>query len=100
MIRNVYITRISNNEKCFGFGVTEDDGQVYIPGHLVETFELSPDDVGTKNKMALKDDDTGKTEFMAVSILIEDSALHQAYEWQKEEIERLEGILEANGLEY
>lgn len=100
MIQNVYITRISDDEKFFGFGVTEDGEQVYIPGHVVDNFDLSFDSVGTKNKMALIGDKTGKTEFMAVALLIEDSALHQAYEWQKDEIERLEGILEENGLEY
>jgi len=93
MIRNVYITRINNGEKCFGFGVTEEDEQVYLPGHLVENFDLTIDDVGTRNKMALTEDKLGKTEFMGVALLIEDSALQQAYEWQKEEIERLKSIL-------
>ncbi len=100
MIKNVYITRINNGDKSFGFGVTEDDEQVYLTGHLVETFDLSIDDVGTKNKMTLMPDKTGKTDFAAVAILIEDSAMHQAYEWAKEEIERLEGILDANKIEY
>jgi len=99
MIKNVYITRINNGDKSFGFGVTEDDEQVYLPGHLVETFDLSVDDIGTKNKMTLMPDKTGRTELTAGAILIEDSALHQAYEWAKEEIERLQDIIKANGLE-
>lgn len=100
MIQDVYFTRIVNEEKCYGFGITESGQQVYIPGQVVESFDLTVDDVGTKNKMALTDDKTGKTDFAAVAILIEDSAMHQAYEWQKEEIERLEGILDANKIEY
>ena len=100
MIQNVYFTRIVNGEKCYGFGVTESGQNVYIPGHVVENFDLSIDDVGTKNKMALIPDKTGKADHTASALLIEDSALHQAYEWAKEEIERLEGILTENGLAY
>jgi len=100
MIQNVYFTRIVNDDKCYGFGVTESGSQVYLPGHVVENFDLTIDDVGTKNKMALTDDKTGKTDFTAVALLIEDSALQQAYEWAKEEVERLEGILDANQIKY
>lgn len=100
MIQNVYFTRIVNDDKCFGFGVTEDGKQVYIPGHIVENFDLSVDDVGTKNRMALTEDKTAKCEFAALTLLIEDSALQQAYEWQKEEIERLEAILDAQNIAY
>jgi len=100
MIQNVYFTRIVNGEKCYGFGVTESGEQVYIPGQLVETFDLTVDDVGTKNKMALRPDDAGRVEHTALAILIEDSALQQAHEWAKEEIERLQGILRENGIAY
>lgn len=98
MIKNVYFTRIENGEKCYGFGITEDDEQVYIPGFVVENFDLTSDDIGTKNKVALTEDKTGKTDFSVSAILTEDSALQQAYEWQKDEIERLEGLLKENGL--
>lgn len=100
MIANVYITRVNNGDKVFGFGVTEDEKQVYIPGNIIENFDLSVDDLGTKNKMFLLEDRTGKTDFMATSILVEDSALQQAYEWQKDEIERLEKLLDDHGIEY
>jgi len=99
MIQNVYLTRVVTGDKCYGFGVTEGDEQVYVPGHVVENFDLSIDDIGTKNKMSLIEDKAGRTEYAAVAILIEDSALHQAYEWAKEEIERLQDIIKANGLE-
>lgn len=100
MIQNVYITRVNNGDKSFGFGVTEEGKQVYLPGILVENFDLTMDDVGTKNKMALTQDKTGRTDYSATTILIEDSALQQAYEWAKEEIERLEGILDDNSIAY
>ena len=100
MIQNVYFTRIVNGDKCYGFGVTEDGKQVYLPGHMVENFDLTIDDVGTKNKMALAEDPAGKVDYMGVAILIEDSALQQAYEWAKEEIERLQYLLKSNGVEY
>jgi hypothetical protein len=102
MIKNVYITRITNGEKQYGFGVTEDDEQVYIPGSIVALFELGEDDIGTKNKMSLIDDKSEKdtAKYVAVALLVEDSALQQAYEWAKEEIERLEGLLKENGVEY
>ena len=100
MIQNVYFTRIVNGDKCYGFGVTEDGKQVYLPGHMVENFDLTVDDVGTKNKMALAEDPAGKVDYMGVAILIEDSALQQAYEWAKEEIERLQDLLKSNGVEY
>lgn len=100
MIQNVYFTRIVNGEKCYGFGVTEGGDQVYIPGHIVENFDLTIDDIGTKNKMALTDDKAGKVDYQAVAILVEDSAVQQAYEWAKEEIERLHGLLDKNGIEY
>ena len=100
MIQNVYFTRIVNGDKCYGFGVTEDGKQVYLPGHMVDNFDLTIDDVGTKNKMALAKDPAGKVDYMGVAILIEDSALQQAYEWAKEEIERLQDLLKSNGVEY
>jgi hypothetical protein len=37
---------------------------------------------------------------MGVARLIEDSALQQAYEWSKEEIERLETILDEHKIAY
>ena len=100
MIENVYFTRIVNGDKCYGFGVTESGDQVYLPGHMVANFDLTIDDVGTKNKMALAEDPAGKVDYMGVAILIEDSALQQAYEWAKEEIERLQDLLKSNGVEY
>ena len=100
MIQNVYFTRIVSDDKCYGFGVTESGEQVYIPGHLIENFDLTIDDVGTKNKMALKPDEAGRVDHTALAILIEDSALQQAYEWAKEEIERLEKVLNQHGIAY
>jgi len=103
MIRDVYITRIKDEgegNRKFGFGVTDDEMQVYIPGNIINNFDLSEDDVGTKNKMYLAEDAKGRTDFVCHALLIEDSALHQAYEWAKEEIERLEALLKKNGIEY
>ena len=102
MIKEVYITRINNEEngRQFGFGITEDNENIYLPGFVVDNFDLSENDVGTKNKMSVMDDEKGNLDFVATAILIEDSALQSAYEWMKEELERLEGILNAHGIEY
>jgi hypothetical protein len=103
MIRYVYITRIKDEgegNRKFGFGVTEDELQVYIPGQVISTFDLTEDDVGTKNKMYLAEDAKGRTDLVCHVILTEDSALQQAYEWAKDEIERLETLLKENGIEY
>jgi len=103
VIRDVYITRIKNEgegNRKFGFGVTEDELQVYIPGQVITAFDLSEDDVGTKNKMYLAEDAKGRTDFVCHSLLIEDSALQQAYEWAKEEISRLETLMKDNGVDY
>jgi len=98
MIKNIYFTRIENGDKSYGFGITEENEQVYIPGYVVEAFDLTSDDTGTKNKVALVEDKTGKTAFAVTAVLIEDSAMQQAYEWQIDEIKRLEGLLKANGI--
>lgn len=104
MIRDVYITRIVDEGKGnrkFGFGITANDEQsVYLPGNMIAAFELCEDDVGTRNKMSVDEDKQGRSDLVAHTILIEDSALQQAYEWATEEIERLEGILKENGIEY
>lgn len=103
MIRDVYITRIvdeGDGKRKFGFGVTEDEKNVYIPAYVISTFELSEDDVGTKNKMNLDFDKKGQTDFVAQTLLIEDSALQQAYEWATDEIERLEAILDAHQIQH
>jgi hypothetical protein len=103
MIRDVYITRIvdeGEGNRKFGFGVTEDEKNVYIPGYVIMAFDLSDDDVGTKNKMNLDVDKKGQTDLVAQTLLIEDSALQQAYEWAKDEIERLEGILDAHKIQH
>ena len=102
MIKDVYITRINNEpgKSQFGFGLTEDNEVVYLTGFVVDNFDLSDDDLGTKNKMSLMPDSKDKADYVATAVLTEDSALQQAYEWQKEEIGRLEGLLQKNGIEY
>lgn len=102
MIKEVYITRINNEEggRQFGFGITETEENVYLPGFVVDNFNLTEDDLGTKNKMSLMGDEKGKTDFVATAILVEDSALQSAYEWMKEELERLEALLNEHGIEY
>lgn len=49
-ISNITITNITyepENNKVFGFAVCDEDASsVYIPGRVVEKYELSPDDVG------------------------------------------------------
>ena len=102
MIKDVYITRINNEpgKSQFGFGLTADDEVVYLTGFVVDNFDLTEDDLGTKNKMSLMPDSKDKADYVATADLIEDSALQQTYEWQKEEIGRLEGLLQKHGIEY
>jgi hypothetical protein len=102
MIKDVYITRINNEpgRSQFGFGITPDDKVVYLPGFVVDNFNLTEDDLGTKNKMSVMVDSKDKADFVATAVLTEDSALQQAYEWQNEEIERLQDLLKTNGIEY
>lgn len=102
MIKDVYITRINNEpgKSQFGFGLTADDEVVYLTGFVVDNFDLTEDDLGTKNKMSLMPDSKDKADYVATAVLIEDSALQQTYEWQKEEIGRLEGLLQKHGIEY
>lgn len=102
MIKSVYLTRINNDpgKSQFGFGITEDDEVVYLPGFVVDNFDLTEDDIGTKNKMSVMPDTKAKADFVATAILIEDSAMQQAYEWAKEEIERLQGLLKQDGVDY
>lgn len=102
MIKDVYITRINNEpgKSQFGFGITPQNEVVYLTGFVVDNFDLTEEDMGTKNKMSVLPDTKDKADFVATAVLTEDSALQQAYEWAKEEIERLEGLLEKNGIEY
>jgi len=102
MIKDVYITRINNEpgRKQYGFGITPEEENVYIPGFVVDNFDLTEDDLGTRNRMSLMDDEKDRTDFVATAILVEDSALQQAHEWAKEEIERLQDLLAANGIEH
>lgn len=102
MIKHVYLTRINNEpgKKQYGFGVTTDDKNVYIPGFVVDNFELDENDVGTKNLMSVLEDEKDRTDYVATALLIEDSALQQAYEWSKSEIERLRDLLDQNGIDH
>lgn len=100
MIKNVYITRVNNDPdgRQYGFGVAEDGSTVYIPAFVVNTFDLDEVDIGTKNKMALVEDNKSRSDFIANAILIEDSALKQAHDDLKDEVERLEMLLTQNGI--
>lgn len=97
MICEVYFTRIVNNsEKKYGFCGTPDGRDGYIAGHIVEQFDLTEDDVGTKNMVNIIDDPQGKVDFVVTTMLVDESALTSA----KAEIERLCAILDTNGIDY
>ena len=96
MIREVVISHICEGDedgRKYGFGVLPDDSQVYIPGNVVRDWELSNDDVGTTNRMIVGEDRQGRTNYVAHTLVVEDSALQQAYEWVKEENARLREML-------
>lgn len=97
MICEVYFTRIVNtSEKKYGFCGTPDGKDGYIPGHIVEQFDLTEDDVGTKNTVNIIDDPHGKVDFLVTTMLVDESALIAA----KAELERLCAILDENGIDY
>jgi len=103
MIRDVVISHICEGDddgRKYGFGVLPDDSQVYIPGNVVRDWELSNEDVGTTNTMVISKDRQGRTDYVAHSLVVDDSALQQAHEWLKDENERLRSILDDNNLEY
>lgn len=99
MIREVYLIKVSNEEdKAFGFGVTDAEETVYVPGKLILEFDIQETDVGTKNKMYLNEDKKGRSDFIALTFLEETSAAQNALEFYRGEVERLEGLLEAHGV--
>jgi hypothetical protein len=99
MIREVYLIKVSNEEnKAFGFGVTDAEETVYVPGKLIVEFDIQETDVGTKNKMYLTEDKKGCSDFMALTFLEETSAAQNALEFYRGEVERLEGLLDAHGV--
>lgn len=101
MIVEAYFTRIvSGGEKMYGFAETISGEVIYIPARCVEEFDLSEDDVGTKNKMAVIENEKDGTGYVCTTLLIEDSAMQQAYEMLKEEVSRLQAILDENGIDY
>jgi len=101
MIIEAYFTRIvSNGEKMYGFAETEDGKVIYIPARCVDEFDLSEEDVGTKNKLAVIEDAEGKGNLVCTTLIVEDSALQQAYDMLKDEVERLQELLTANGISY
>ena len=90
-IEHIYITRVVNAErKKYAFGITEDNETAYIPGRVVEDFDLTEDDVGTKNKVALLRDSNQSADWIVATLLIEDSA----------EVNRLKALLDERGIEY
>lgn len=99
-ISKVYLSRVENGDKCFGFGITPENEGVYIPGDVINEYDLQPEDRGTANVMTLTEDRSGKADFVATAIVVEDTAMRQANIWMKEEIERLENLLKENGIDY
>jgi hypothetical protein len=98
MITYIYITRIVNDAtKKYGFGMTEDSLNVYIPGKAIENFGLQIDDVGSREKVALMEDPSGKTSFIVLTFLDDDS---RECADLRDEVERLKDILDERGVRY
>lgn len=90
-IEHIYITRVVNaDRKKYAFGITEENETAYIPGRVVEDFDLTEDDVGTKNKVALLRDDKQSADWIVATLLIEESA----------EVNRLKALLDEHGIAY
>jgi hypothetical protein len=98
MITHIYLTRIVNDaNKKYGFGMTEDSLNVYIPGKAIEDFGLEIDDVGSKEKVALMEDPSGKTSFIVLTFLDDDSRECAAL---RDEVDRLKDILDVEVISY
>ena len=100
MIGNIYITRIENSSvgKAFGFAETPLGENVYIPGRVVEAYELNSNDEGTKNKVSLIPDASKRAEYIVTAFILEDNLLEQRLEHAKDEIEYLKGLLTKHGI--
>jgi hypothetical protein len=98
MLNYIYITRIVNDaNKKYGFGITDDSLNVYIPGKAIENFGLEIEDVGSREKVALMADPSGKTSFIVLAFLDDDS---RECADLRDEVERLKGILHEKGVVY
>lgn len=100
-IAEVYISRIVNTEaKKYGFGITDDGENVYIPARVVCDFELTEDDLGTRNKCIIMEADDERNGWHVATLIVEDDAITQQNTMLREEVERLESILKENGIEF
>jgi len=88
-IVDMYITRVVNNdEKKYGFGITLENETVYIPGRVVEDFDLDENDLGTKNKCVIIQDENTEGWHVA-TIAIEDNLLQNRINMLQDEVDRL-----------
>lgn len=101
-IVDIYITRIVNTvEKKYGFGLTADNQtSVYIPARVVEDFDLTEDDLGTRNKVIIMEADDNRNGWHVATMVVEDSAIQQQNAMLREEVERLEALLEENNIAF
>lgn len=100
VITEIYISRVVNTEaKKYGFGITDENLTVYIPARVVEDFDLSEDDLGTRNKCIIMETDD-KTGWHVATLVVEDSVLEQRAELLAEEVERLSDLLRENNIEF
>lgn len=92
-VTEIYITRVVNSEdKKYGFGITLTDETVYIPGRVVEDFDLREDDLGTCNKCVIVQDEETKGWHVA-TLVVEDNVFQNRINMLNEEVARLKSIV-------
>lgn len=100
-IVDIYISRIVNTkEKKYGFAVTSDGLNAYIPARVVEDFDLTEDDLGTCNRVIIMESDDDRNGWHVATFVVEDSAMQQRNATLQEELIRLEVILRENDIEF
>lgn len=87
MIKHIHFTRIVNeSNKKYGFAVTDDNENIYIPGPVVAMSELTQEDIGYRERADVIPDPSGRTDFIVTTILEDESRECAAL---REEVERL-----------
>jgi ribosomal protein S1 len=100
-IVDIYISRIVNTkEKKYGFAVTSDGLNAYIPARVVEDFDLTEDDLGTCNRVIIMEADDDRNGWHVATFVVEDSAIQQQNTILREEVELLKELLRENDIEF
>ena len=87
MILNICLTRVVNDGpgKQYGFGITRDNKTVYVPGLVVDLFDLEREDMGTWTEADVFPDPNMKSDYVANTLVL-DCTLVEALRSEIEEL--------------